>query len=486
MDLPAYELHSEIRTFRNDEKIPSMIQTNREHPGAEGVEYSFFPALENSSLFIRLASDRKIGIRINLGLQFLEMSLPSSSDEAVLQLVLPDDTSLHSVSLSGGTEFFTGFKDSIPYDMTLLAAQPENLVVTLPDPGAMNKEIQVSLISSDSVFLSPVGSSGGYILMPSPVEQTFQFSYPSRSKRSWTVSPLEYLESFRYELKIPEEFPAPRPRDLDQILSFPVSDWRNENFEIYSWTSFPEVLVWDCLNYNVQDRFFTRLSYFVEKKGYNGTLMSNDELKGKHGWNAHDYRPSDLALFYNTARESDFTLNPEEELMRTILISRGMLTLQDDGTLIPESGAVISISRESSPLFRQRFLTHEASHGLYFTSAEYRTFVKKLWESLDEDDRIMWRFFLGWYGYDPENEDLMINEFQAYLVQQSCEAAPEYFGIRMRNLLASYPEQKKYLNRGTGAESASFQTWSEQIEDWIYEKWSLKAGNFSLLRKELP
>ena len=54
--------------------------------------------------------------------------------------------------------------------------------------------------------------------------------------------------------------------------------------------------------------FFRRLSYFVEKKGFRGSLMTNSELEGMHGWNAHDYRPEDLALFYTVADKQDFPL----------------------------------------------------------------------------------------------------------------------------------------------------------------------------------
>jgi hypothetical protein len=441
----------------------------------------------------QLSSERKTPLRLSLISGDFHFDLPASEALPLLQVVLPENESLLSLSLPQGSTFFTGTRDESSQDLILRVDRPDSLELTLPDPEEGKREIQLLIKNKGALSITPAGfprdvenNSHSLGILPTSRVRTLQFPYPSIKKRSWVLSPLGNLDSLSLNMPLAPEFPGALPREIDQILASSAPLWRNESFEIYSWTSFPDIRVWDCLNYEMQNRFFTRLSYFVEKKGYNGTLMTNGQLKDKHGWNAHDYRPEDLAAFFNRIRESDFKINPEEELLRTILIREGQLTQKDDGILIPGRGAVISISRESSPVLRQRFLTHEATHGLYFISEDYRTFVKGLWESLEEADRIMWRFFLGWYGYDPGNEDLMINEFQAYLLQQSCDEAPEYFSVRMRNLLVSYPGQKSYLSRGIGPESGVFQVWSEQIQEWIRKKWGLEAGNFSPLRKELP
>jgi hypothetical protein len=491
----AYELRSEIRMFRNAGNLPLMNPAGKGHPGAGDTEYTFIPALADRSLYIQLHYDTKTDLRLSLSSGDLHLTLPSSADQAVIQVVFPNDVTLSSVSFTENTDFYTGLRDRSPYDLTLYTENPDSLEVKIPVSQNREQDILIYISNAGPVVLSSLDSLDGseandenekYEITASQRERFFQFPFPSPSNDIWQFSPVVNIDSLAFELQSPPDFPSPLSREIDQILSIPVSSWRNETFEIYSWSSFPNILVWDCLDYDVQNRFFTRLSYFVEKKGYKGTLMTNEQLRGKHGWNAHDYRPSDLALFFNSARESSFELNPEEILMRTILIEQGILKEQDDETLVPGAGAIISIARESSSMLRQRFLTHEASHGIYFTSAEYRTFVKELWESLEEDERVMWRFFLGWYGYDPENEDLMINEFQAYLLQQSAYNASDYFGVRMRNLLATYPDQRRYLERGIGPNSQSFQVWAEQIENWIQEKWSLEAGNFSSLRKEGP
>jgi len=272
---------------------------------------------------------------------------------------------------------------------------------------------------------------------------------------------------------------------MTDVLGRSQGSWRNPDFELYRWVRFPDILIWDFRNYDVQDRFFRRLAYFVEKKGYRGRLLTNQEIAGKHGWNAHDYRPEALADFFNLVKEEDFPLDDEEWLMLKIFLENGILREEPDGRLAPGKGAVISISRESSPVLRERFLVHEASHGLYFTSGEYRDFIRSVWEGLQEEDRAMWVFFFGWYGYDPRDEDLMINESQAYLVQIPSDQVAGYFDTRMRNLIGLYPSQAGLLKRGTEERSGVFRSWSETIGRWTWEKWGLLPGDFFPLYKDL-
>ena len=55
-------------------------------------------------------------------------------------------------------------------------------------------------------------------------------------------------------------------------------------------------------SYEIQDAFFKRLAFFVEKAGHAGRIESLSALGGLHGYNAHDYRAEDLARFFDTAR----------------------------------------------------------------------------------------------------------------------------------------------------------------------------------------
>jgi len=62
-------------------------------------------------------------------------------------------------------------------------------------------------------------------------------------------------------------------------------------------------------------------------------------------------------------------------------------------------------------------LEHELLHARYFSSAEYRQAVADFWhDSLNEEQRTQVRREFS-SQFNPRNEDLMINEFQAYLLQ---------------------------------------------------------------------
>ena len=299
------------------------------------------------------------------------------------------------------------------------------------------------------------------------------------------LSPSSHLDSLSVDTVSRPEYPIPLEREGMQILNADPAAWRNRDFEVYRWSSLPEVLIFDCRDYDVQNRFFRRLAYFVEKKGFRGQILSNEELKGRHGWNANDYRASDLAAFFNRAAETHAELYAEEILLRDILVREGVLVREGE-KLKEGKGAINSMALESGPALRYRFFTHEASHGIYFTQKKYRDFVKETWESLDSDDRELWRLYLGWNGYDPEDEDLMMNEFQAYFTQQPVADAAGYFMPRMARVAATTPALKALLDKKQEDAAGAFRRWAETIEAFQRENWGLEAGNFSPLQAQRP
>ena len=218
----------------------------------------------------------------------------------------------------------------------------------------------------------------------------------------------------------------PLSADLDEILTTPASQWRSPLLEVYRWDRFPDILIIDTIDLPLQDRMFTRLAYFVEKKGFRGKLLTNERLAGRHGWNAHDYGPDGLASFFNAASEHMFPLNTEEKALEDLALREGILVADGDRVAAGEGG-VLSISRGSSAIERRYLLTHESFHGIFFSSAEYRDFCFRLWDSLPSAERRFYRTFLDSLGYDSGNRFLAVNEFQAYLMQQPLAYAPGYF-----------------------------------------------------------
>ena len=173
----------------------------------------------------------------------------------------------------------------------------------------------------------------------------------------------------------------PLPATLDDIILAPTDTWRSPELEVYRWDSFPDIIVIDTRDFQVQDRMFTRLAYFLEKKGHRGQLMTNAWLAGRHGWNAHDYGSDGLALFFNTASERAFPLNGEEKALEDLVLREGIIVPEGD-RVAARKGGVISFSRSSSDIERRYLLTHESFHGVFFSSAEYRDFCFRLFGAL--------------------------------------------------------------------------------------------------------
>jgi hypothetical protein len=219
---------------------------------------------------------------------------------------------------------------------------------------------------------------------------------------------------------------SPLRASLDQILATASSQWRSPSQETFRWEMFPDIIVIDTIDFVVQDRTFTRIAYFLEKRGFRGRLLRNTQLAGRHGWNAHDYGPDGLASFFNAAEDVQFPLNAEEMALRTLAMEQGILA-RDGGRFQPGRGGILGLSRSSSPIERRYLLTHESFHGIFFSSQEYRDFCFRLWDSLTPGEREFYRSFLDSLGYDSADEFLAVNEFQAYLMQQPLEYASSYF-----------------------------------------------------------
>lgn len=287
-------------------------------------------------------------------------------------------------------------------------------------------------------------------------------------RRSITIRPEQWLpgaESVLVEgtdrvdlyrigvLALPDNPWEPIPIDLEELQSWPIDLWRREDFELFSWSVYPGILWIDHRAYETQARMFKRLAFFVEKRGYQGRLLSNEQLRDRHGWNAHNYRPEGLAAFFNAAHASGFALNSEEIVLREIAVEHGLLVegnRENSGLdrWLPGSGGVLSISRSSFPSLRRLLTVHEAMHGVFYEEPAFRRAAFEWWDrEMDTRERDFWQAFFSWVSYDPDDRYLMVNEFQAYLLQQGEAAADWYFGTRTADRLrAAQPQRAESID----------------------------------------
>jgi hypothetical protein len=286
-------------------------------------------------------------------------------------------------------------------------------------------------------------------------------------------------------------FPEAIPADPGVILGCDALTWRDPRYEVFRWPRFPSILIFDTADYAVQERLFKRLAFFVEKAGYRGRLMTDEEMEDLHGWNAHDYRAEDLARFFEAARQRDFPLSREEGELRSILLDSGIIRRAggsgETGEYSAGAGAVVSISRESPEYLRSLFMCHEGFHGIFFVDEDFRDFSRRRWENLDAGAKRFIRSYFDSQRYDLEDSYLIINEFMAYCLQQPASQAGRYFGEVLAGRVYDTPWRRSSLpppETDPGGDSPvwpgirrSFTREAEAFSAYVNRRWGLTAGS---------
>ena len=286
------------------------------------------------------------------------------------------------------------------------------------------------------------------------------------------ISSFSTLAPFEYD---------PVPADIGTMLKYKRSAWRRNDWEVFSWNLFPDILVMDYSDYALQAASLKRLSFFVEKQGFAGKLLDNETLSKLHGWNAHDYRAKDLAAFFSMAKEHHFILNPEEDDLKSILLSNNIIIKTDSG-YDPVTGGLLSYSIESSPRLRRLFLTHEGYHGVFFSNLEFDSEVQTIWNSLEDAEKQFWYNFFSWKHYDINNSYLVVNEFMAYLMQQSTENVESYYkDYIIPKYLVAFPDKTDEMNEFLLNYPNHFLENAKKVEAAAFRLNSISAGELRCL-----
>ena len=278
---------------------------------------------------------------------------------------------------------------------------------------------------------------------------------------------------------------APIKVDPGLIMKWSRNNWRGNDYELFEWDRFPGVLLFDISTYAVQDDFFRRLAFFVEKAGFKGRLLSDSELKGKHGYNAHDYKADDLARFFEKARVENFPLNEKELLLKEILAYNGVIHIASNGEVSAGSGAAISISQESPLYLRSQFIAHEGWHGIFFVDEEFRNTVASIYYTIDPQTlAYMRRYFqvTSSLNYDVRDDYLMKNEFMAYLLQQPVSSTAAYF-VNMAKREHSQQMAKREADYIINTAGLGFESAATLLDEYVSDRWNLNAGRVWLITR---
>jgi len=377
---------------------------------------------------------------------------------------------------------FTGGTMTFPVQNSLRSTMPEFSVVL-----SENAELKTTYERSVRVEIN----AGGEKIYVNNVTPAREIIIPSASlnapfSRFELVNNQECVDALilrATHLEGPEVL-KPVRTDPGLILKYKQSAWRTLDYEIFEWDRYPGILFFDTRNYDIQDNFFRRMAYFVEKEGYKGRLMSNEELEGRHGYNAHDYSAESMAKFFNKAVDLDFPLNKEEVLLKRILIQNGLF--EPDGDYVKANeGGLVSISRECPDWSRTNLLAHEGWHTIFFRDEEFRNYVSAVYYTMDPDSLA---FMIDYFksqpslGYDVNDDYLMHNEFMAYIMQQKLSEVANYFvHLANRGTVMKYtPNLAAYVRR---TEGKGFEDAGTALNEFVFDKYGIVCGNISLVTK---
>ena len=273
----------------------------------------------------------------------------------------------------------------------------------------------------------------------------------------------------------------PIKTDPGMILKTKADNWRNSEYELYEWDRFPHILFFDTKNFSVQSDFFTRLAFFAEKKGFIGKILTDSQLEGRYGYNAHDYSAKTLAEFFTKA-EPMGVLNKKELLLKNILLKNGVI-VQNGLSYLPGDGAVISFSKESPNYNRVTFLSHESWHALYFINEDFRNTVSAVYYTIDSQSR---DFITEYWqsqpslNYEPSDIYLMNNEFMAYIMQQPLSSVSKYFvHLASRgSVMKALPELCDYVKETQGI---TFEDAARIFDSYAFDSFGLACGRVHLI-----
>ena len=380
-----------------------------------------------------------------------------------------------SFDFSGSSMIFpvqSNQRQSLPEYRVLLSENPENKTTK-----EHSVKVQMN-VGGEKLYLNNVATARELIIPTGALNTPFsRTEFTDNSEcveslimRGTKVSGKEVLDPIR--------------TDPGLILNYKTSQWRTADYEIYEWDRFPQILFFDTRNYEVQDRLFRRLAFFVEKQGYKGKLLTNEELGDMHGYNAHDYSAESMARFFNKATELNFTLNEEELLLKRILIHNGLF--EDDGIYVKANeGGLVSISRETPGWSRANLLAHEGWHTIFFRDAEFRNYVSAVFYTFDPTSR---DFLIDYFksqpslGYDTNDEYLMHNEFMAYIMQQRLSEVAKYF-VHLANrstVIEFTPQLASYIIK---TEGRGFEDAATALNDFVFDKYGIVCGNIALVNR---
>jgi hypothetical protein len=240
---------------------------------------------------------------------------------------------------------------------------------------------------------------------------------------------------------IPQQATAPAAR-VAAVTASPstILAHRGTALTVFSVDLNSSIYVFDFPTLMQQGEMFNRIAALVEKAGLPRDRVLDDAALAaaiatagetvETFYYGHNYRASHLVRFFTLAAAQGVALNGEERRLAATLADLGVVAPGPDGILrLVREAAIITVPglHAADPArgrhlavdatVRGVILRHELSHGEFFTNNAYAAHVNTWWnERLNARERTQLRRFLAAGGYDPDNEEVMMNEAMAYIM----------------------------------------------------------------------
>ncbi len=222
---------------------------------------------------------------------------------------------------------------------------------------------------------------------------------------------------------------APRATEAEILAAHP------DEPRLFRFADNPAIIVLVVNYLAVQGEMLNRIAALTEKRGLpRDRVVSADELAAAIAaagatpatwYYGHDYSEKALKRFVALANQTAGGLTAAEQRLFAML---DRISPAPENDWIP--WALITLPRAGlDPMLddtaRATILRHELSHGEFFTEVNYEHHVMRFWrEGLSVAQREAFTVFLAQEEYDTDNEALLANEMQAYLVHT---ADPRFF-----------------------------------------------------------
>lgn len=226
-------------------------------------------------------------------------------------------------------------------------------------------------------------------------------------------------------------------QQLPQLNEEEIAARRAPGFDAYRLRGNDRTVVLDFPSVREQGQAFGRIVLFIERHGAPRnrvlSMAEADDWLARNGQRLYtltygnNFRTEELARFFNAVRRQGDRLTPDEKFLHDWLLR--MQLLRPDGRDVTAGAAaiVITVPQPSTvdgcapctvlAEHRAAILSHELAHARFTTDDAYQARVLRFWaREMGDSARERFTDFLRKRGYDADNDELLANEMQAFLM----------------------------------------------------------------------